>query len=648
MSNNKSIKAVFLLNYIILFSGIAFSLYYAHNLFLNLKEKSANQNLLAINKLSAKGVNTHLEYVSNSVKTLGDSYKKLYEQKYEHIKNKPIHEHKYIKNEQITFFNDFTDQKDFTFQSDHVSMILSNLNQDKEAIGKELNIFHQLTPALESLHNSFHFSWVYITTANDFMLIYPYVPYVNASDIYKPTQQHFYKAANFAQKSIGWEEPYNDIAGAGVLITASYPIYDKDEKLLGVASHDITVNKVAESILNETTMHKGSISFLISKQGRVISSTNLEQMQEMQKQNKQEYKGNFYYRTIKNAKENGLNDIKVSAHEYLNELGDEIISTIKPVKDVNTILWNSSIDFFHDKLLLVSQIPATEWILVSCVPKESIVDETRSIFYQTLLILSIFITTLFIFSGILTMRHLIAPLDIINKASKSFGDGYTDVKVQYSNMNLLKTLFDTFNIMVEKVKFNQQLLEEKVYERTAKLQKEINRRKTIEEELRKISRTDALTGIWNRRYFFEMLDREISRSQRYDIKMSLLMIDIDLFKNINDTWGHDIGDKAIKHVVDIINSNVRKENIFSRLGGEEFGIILIETKAPYTPQSISERIRKSIEASPLIVDKESIKITVSIGIANIMDNDTANTLYVRSDRALYLAKENGRNRVEEV
>lgn len=648
MANNKSIKVIFVFNYIILFSGIAFSLYYAHNLFLDLKEKSANENLIAINKLSAKGVNTHLEYISNSVKTLGDSYKKLYEQKYEHIKNKPIYKHRYLKNDKITFFNDNTDQEDYSFQSDHVSMILSNLNQDKDAIGKELNIFHQLTPALESIHNSFHFSWVYITTVNDFMLIYPYVPYINANDIYKPTQLHFYKAANFAHKSVGWEEPYNDIAGAGILITASYPIYNKDEKLLGVASHDITVNKIANSILNETTMYEGSISFLISKQGKVISSTNVEHMHEIQKHNERIYRGNFYYRTLKDAKEKGLEDIIVSSHKHLNELGDEIISKIKPAQDVNTVLWQSSIEFFNNKVLLVSQIPVTEWILVSFVPKESIVDETRSIFYQTMLILSIFITTLFIFSGILTLRHLIAPLDIINRASKSFGDGYTDVKVQYSNMNLLTTLFDTFNTMVEKVKFNQQILEEKVYERTIELHEEINSRKKVEKELRKISRTDALTGIWNRGYFFEMLDREVIRSQRYDINMSLLMIDIDLFKNINDTWGHDIGDKTIKHVVDIINSNIRKENIFGRLGGEEFGIILVETKKPYTPQSISERIRKSVEDSTFILNDISIKITVSIGITNIADEDSSNTLYVRSDKALYLAKENGRNRIEEI
>jgi diguanylate cyclase (GGDEF)-like protein len=395
-------------------------------------------------------------------------------------------------------------------------------------------------------------------------------------------------------------------------------------------------------------MHEGSISFLISKQGKVISSTDVEHMYEIEKHNKRKYRGNFYYRTVENAKKDGINNILVSSHNHLNKLGDEIISKIKPVEDVNTILWNSSIEFFSDKLLLVSQIPATEWILVSFVPKESIIDETRSIFYQTLLILSIFITTLFIFSGILTLRHLITPLDIINKASKRFGDGYTDVKVQYSNMNLLTTLFDTFNTMVEKVKFNQQILEEKVYERTIELHEEISRRKKVEKKLRKISRTDALTGIWNRRYFFEMLDREIIRSHRYDVNMSLLMIDIDLFKNINDTWGHDIGDKAIKHVVDIISSSVRKENLFGRLGGEEFGIILIETKESYPPQSISERIRKSVEESTLIVDDISIKITVSIGIANITDKDSSNTLYVRSDKALYLAKENGRNRVEEV
>jgi len=648
MSNYKSIKTIFLINYIILFSGIGFSLYYAYNLFIELKENSAKKNLITINKLATKNVNDHLKHISNSVITLGNSYKKLYEKKYEYIQSKPIYKHRYIKNDKIVFYNDNINQPDYAFKSNHVSMVRSNLKQNREIIAKELNIFHQITPALASIHNSFNFSWVYITTVNNFVIIYPYLPYINANEAYKPTEQHFYKAANFKDKQVGWEEPYKDLIGEGILITASYPIYSDDNVLLGVASHDITVDKIASSILNKTTTYKGSITFLLSKQGKIISSTDLERIHEIENQLKNEYRGNFYYRTLTNAHSDGLDNIFISSYNYLNELGDEIIAFLKHTKNIDTQIWNSEIPFFNDKLLVVSSVKSTGWILVSYVPKETIIGETETIFYRTLLILSIFITILFAVSGFLTMKHLIIPLEIINRASKKFGDGFSDVKVHYSMKNLLSNLFNTFNIMVDKIELNNKLLEQKVDERTKKLQEEIGLRKKVEEQLRLISRTDSLTGIWNRGYFCEMLEREVNRSHRFGLNMSILMIDIDFFKKINDTWGHSVGDDAINHLVKVVNANIRKENIFGRLGGEEFGIVLIETKEPDTPLKIAQRIRKSVQENPFMIDNKPSCITISVGIANINSEDSSTTLYNRSDKALYLAKENGRNRVEEI
>jgi diguanylate cyclase (GGDEF)-like protein len=415
-----------------------------------------------------------------------------------------------------------------------------------------------------------------------------------------------------------------------------------------VASHDITVDEMAKSILKNANIYEENVAFLLSKKGKVISSNSQQFMKEIQEQSKEGYRGDFYYRTLLNADKDNIKNITVSNYDYLNKLGDEIISKIEHTKNVSTQRWKSSIPFFDDKLLFVSQIPASAWTLVYYVPKKSILSKAQSIFYETLFILAIFITLLFVVSAFLTMRHLITPLDIINKASQRFGDGFTDVEVQYSNQNLLKILFHTFNTMVKKVNFNQQLLEKKVSERTKELQEEITLRKTVEDELRLISRTDTMTGIWNRGYFFEMLEREINRSHRFNSNMTLLMIDIDFFKNINDTYGHNVGDKAIKHLTKLISLSIRKENIFGRLGGEEFGIILIETEEPDTHRNIAERIRKSVENNPLIINNTPLSITISVGISTLRNDDNTNTLYIRSDEALYLAKEKGRNRIEEV
>ncbi|MBU1993685.1 diguanylate cyclase, partial [bacterium] len=312
MNAHKDVKSIFIFNYIVLFSGIVFSLYYAHFLFVDLKEQSVHKNLIAINTLSSKNVNAHLQNVADSVEALGESYKKLFLQQQTLTQKHPMYHHNFLQNEKITFYSDFLNQEEYPFQSDHVSMVLSNLHQDKETIANELNLFHRLAPALESIYNSFHFSWVYFTTVNDFLAIYPYVPFINAIDVYQPTQQHFYKAADFANKRVGWEEPYSDLAGGGILVTASYPVYDDNEKLLGVASHDITLDKIAESILNTTIIYEGTVSFLLSKEGKVISSNDERYRGELKEQDSHTYRGSFYYRTQKDAGKNGLENIKVS------------------------------------------------------------------------------------------------------------------------------------------------------------------------------------------------------------------------------------------------------------------------------------------------------------------------------------------------
>ncbi|MBU0721758.1 diguanylate cyclase [bacterium] len=644
----RSIKNIFILNYIVLFSGIAFSFYYAHQFFIDLKEKSAYKNLLAINTLNARSVDAQLRNVSKSVEALGNSYAKIYSSQYEHLNSEPIYLHNIEKDEQITFYQDCKEDNEYEFKSDHPSMILSNLKQDEKIIAHELNIFHQLVPALESIHNSFDFSWVYFTTVNDFILVYPYVPFQNAHAIYQPTKQHFYKAANFADKRVGWEEPYYDLAGDGVLVSASYPVFDNNDTLLGVASHDISVDKIAESILSTTTTYEGSVTFLMSKHGKVIASSDKEYMKELKENDKNGYRGNFHYRTQTDAKSNGMHKITISNHDYLNQLGDEITSENKKVDTLVSKLWNSSVPYFNDKMIIVSQIPTNGWILVSYVPKEIILGETKSILYKTYIILSLFITLLFMISAFFTMRHLITPLEIINAAAEKVGGGFTNVHVSYSNYNLLHKLYETFNTMTIKISYHHQLLEKKVDERTKELQEEIVLRKKIEDTLRLISRTDVLTGIWNRRYFFEQFEREVYRSHRYKINMVLLMIDIDFFKKVNDTWGHNVGDEALKHISKIISSSIRKENIFGRLGGEEFGVILIETKETDTSLSIAERIRKNVDENPLILDENAIHLSISIGISRLRETDNVNELYIRCDKALYAAKENGRNRIEEI
>jgi diguanylate cyclase (GGDEF)-like protein len=173
---------------------------------------------------------------------------------------------------------------------------------------------------------------------------------------------------------------------------------------------------------------------------------------------------------------------------------------------------------------------------------------------------------------------------------------------------------------------------------------QLNRR--TQEKLSQLSNTDALTGLLNRRSFFEKSSEEFERSIRYDRPLSLMMIDIDFFKMVNDRYGHMAGDVVLQKIAHEITLQLRTNDIFCRWGGEEF-ILLIPESDKNNGQSLSEKIRKSIGETPVeLKSGEVVNIKISIGCTSIRENDSAvEALIERADRALYMSKEAGRNRV---
>ena len=165
------------------------------------------------------------------------------------------------------------------------------------------------------------------------------------------------------------------------------------------------------------------------------------------------------------------------------------------------------------------------------------------------------------------------------------------------------------------------------------------------EQLARLSQTDGLTGLYNRATWESMLQAELSRTRRTGHPCSLVMLDIDHFKNINDTYGHQAGDDAIRALSRILQFEKRETDVAGRYGGEEFCVTLIDTTAE-NAKVFAERLRKSIEKNVINWEGQEIKYTISLGIAELK-SDTANheTWLQKSDQALYFSKENGRNQV---
>ena len=185
-------------------------------------------------------------------------------------------------------------------------------------------------------------------------------------------------------------------------------------------------------------------------------------------------------------------------------------------------------------------------------------------------------------------------------------------------------------------------LEEEKSQLIDKLRFEVDQRKEAEERLIKLAITDELTGLNNRRHINTLLEEEIKRAVRYSNDLSLIGIDIDHFKSINDNFGHDVGDQVLKAFSKLLLHVNRDTDKVGRWGGEEFILILPHVNGD-TALTLAERLRNEVENESFPIVN---KITISIGIAAYQQGDTANSLIKHADRALYSAKNKGRNRVE--
>jgi len=165
------------------------------------------------------------------------------------------------------------------------------------------------------------------------------------------------------------------------------------------------------------------------------------------------------------------------------------------------------------------------------------------------------------------------------------------------------------------------------------------------DEIYRLTTVDGLTQVSNRRYFEDTLDRELSRCRRYHRSLSLVLVDIDHFKKINDTWGHLAGDAVLKDVATTIHSRIRREDVIARYGGEEFALLLPEIDLKGAV-AMAEKVRKLVEKHRFHFDREAIPVTVSCGVAALAKkSETGTALIKRADEKLYEAKDAGRNRV---
>lgn len=229
---------------------------------------------------------------------------------------------------------------------------------------------------------------------------------------------------------------------------------------------------------------------------------------------------------------------------------------------------------------------------------------------------------------------------ISSTSIKAYNERKTFMEVEYVDERLYACM--SVPIEIDNTIFLFELIkditdEQFVKNNTIEMKKEIER-------INRLTVTDELTGAYNRRYINEILPLEIINSSIHNRTITISIMDIDYFKNINDTYGHLAGDYILKEVVNIIKKNIRSIDNIARYGGEEFLIIFNHNKCEHIVKVI-ERIRKKIEEHEFIFDGIKINVNASFGVASIKEDESIHDLIEKADKNLYEAKRLGRNRV---
>lgn len=186
---------------------------------------------------------------------------------------------------------------------------------------RQLGIFSRLTPVLRASHETFGFSWTYLTTADDMMLLYPFLTLEEAVNNYPPTQQVFYTRADFVHRRAGWTKPYLDLVGAGMMVTVSCPAFDGDAAI-GVASNDITLDQLSTHVLQRLAGEVGEIAYIVDANGLAIGMSEPALRQELQDVNREAGRAALFYGAGASAVKGGI----PSRTRWINTLTDSLLA----------------------------------------------------------------------------------------------------------------------------------------------------------------------------------------------------------------------------------------------------------------------------------------------------------------------------------
>lgn len=308
-------------------------------------------------ELAAESLGAVLTAVADSTRALGDTYRRLVASEGEGSPDRP---ERWLESRlpqgNITGVRTWPADLDSPPPSQAPYPAFYSYSSDplSEAVLREFDLFDRLAPTLQSDYESFPFSWVYLTTPHNAMAIFPYVPIEDAVNNGTPTKTAFYQAADFEHGTVGWTEPYLDLVGAGMMVTASYPIQDGD-RLLGVASRDMTLRQLTQSVLSRLG-RDGRIALIVDEEGLAIDSSDASLADEIERVNTKAGAAVLYYRSAEGLKEVANNQAVASTNDQINTLVEAALTKVGTADKAPVEV--------DGERAVAAPIDSTEWLLV--------------------------------------------------------------------------------------------------------------------------------------------------------------------------------------------------------------------------------------------------------------------------------------------
>jgi len=322
--------------------------------------------------------------------------------------------------------------------------------------------------------------------------------------------------------------------------------------------------------------------------------------------------------------QNSINSQSISAKRLFSKINEnQLIDASESIKQ-------------HLKTRLMTQLEVirADSVQLSNIVQEDIYDVVKRQSLFIFIILAVSILILLYGSGRLTKVFKVSLNEVKNAFENNHSGNFQKIKLsnQSDEFDSIVTAFNLMNHKLSETMVSLAMMKNIVEDRTRVLEQ--------------LSNTDPLTKVANRRALFERGDLELSRADRIHNNLTLILLDCDYFKNVNDEYGHQVGDELLKHICKVCNQEIRSIDFLGRYGGEEFIIILPDCDIDGGIE-IAKRIQKSLKENNLTIEDEELIVTLSMGISMLTDeNETFEQLIHKADKAMYTAKENGRNRIE--